>query len=98
MGREYARGGFRYLSLKNNGTGDIELKGVSVYFTAAPTQNLQNYTGYFHSDDELINRIWYAGAYTNRKYHPGSNIIKISRPAFQSLRSHILLKGWVHRS
>ncbi|KUI68226.1 hypothetical protein VM1G_03896 [Cytospora mali] len=64
--REHARGGFRYLTLVNNGTGDIELTGVSVYFTAAPTQDLQAYTGYFHSDDELINRIWYAGAYTNQ--------------------------------
>ncbi|PSS02132.1 alpha-L-rhamnosidase [Coniella lustricola] len=64
--RQHARGGFRYLSLKNNGTGDIELTGVSVYFTAAPTQELQEYTGYFHSNDELVNRIWYAGAYTNQ--------------------------------
>lgn len=67
--REHARGGFRYLSLVNNGTGDIELAGLSVYFTAAPTQDLQAYKGYFHSNDELINRIWYAGAYTNRKFY-----------------------------
>ncbi|CAN8102185.1 unnamed protein product [Discula destructiva] len=64
--REHARGAFRYLSLVNNGTGDVELTGLSVYFTAAPTQDLQNYAGYFHSNDELINRIWYAGAYTNQ--------------------------------
>lgn len=67
VGREYARGGFRYLSLINNGTGDIELAGLSVYFTAAPTQDLQAYSGYFHSNDELLNRVWYAGAYTNRE-------------------------------
>lgn len=64
--REHARGAFRYLSLVNNGTGDIELTGLSVYFTAAPTQSLQDYKGYFHSDDELLNRVWYAGAYTTR--------------------------------
>ncbi|KAJ4390040.1 hypothetical protein N0V93_007513 [Gnomoniopsis smithogilvyi] len=64
--REHARGGFRYLSLINNGTGDISLTGLSVFFTAAPTQELQDYAGYFHSNDELINRIWYAGAYTNQ--------------------------------
>lgn len=68
VNREHARGGFRYLSLVNNGTGDVELTGVSVYFTAAPTQDLQNYAGYFHTNDELVNRVWYAGAYTNRKY------------------------------
>ena len=26
--------------------------------------NLQAYQGYFHSNDELLNRIWYSGAYT----------------------------------
>lgn len=62
----HARGGYRYLSLINNGTEDIVLTGLSVYFTAAPTQDLQGYSGHFHSNDELLNRIWYAGAYTNR--------------------------------
>ncbi|KAJ5661408.1 uncharacterized protein N7477_009024 [Penicillium maclennaniae] len=27
---------------------------------------LRNYNGWFHSDDDLINKIWYAGAYTNQ--------------------------------
>lgn len=27
---------------------------------------LRAYTGYFHCNDDLINRIWYAGAYTNQ--------------------------------
>lgn len=67
--REHARGGYRYLSLINNGTDEIVLTGLSVYFTAAPTQDLESsYTGYFHTNDELINRVWYAGAYTNRGY------------------------------
>jgi hypothetical protein len=64
--RDYARGGFRYLTLVNNGTADIQLSGLAVLYTAAPTQNLRAYTGYFHSSDELLNRIWYAGAYTNQ--------------------------------
>lgn len=66
--RDHARGGFRYLSLINNGTSTITLEGLSVYFTAAPTQDLRAYQGYFHSNDELLNRVWYAGAYTNREY------------------------------
>lgn len=66
--REHARGAYRYLSLINNGTGEIVLTSLSVYFTAAPTQDLESsYSGYFHTNDELINRIWYAGAYTNRE-------------------------------
>lgn len=68
--REHARGGYRYLSLINNGTDEIVLTGLSVYYTAAPTQDLQSsYTGYFHTNDELLNRVWYAGAYTNREYY-----------------------------
>lgn len=58
------RGAFRYLTLVSNSTTSITLKSVSVNYTAAPTQDLQGYTGYFHCDDELINQIWYAGAYT----------------------------------
>ncbi|KAK7734942.1 hypothetical protein SLS53_007719 [Cytospora paraplurivora] len=81
VAREYARGGFRYLTLVNNGTGDIQLKGVSVHYTAAPTQDLKAYTGYFHSNDELINRIWYAGAYTNQLCdidpHHGSALVNV---------------------
>lgn len=64
--RKHARGGFRYLSVINNGTVEVELSELSVSFTAAPTQDLQDYTGYFNSNDELLNRVWYAGAYTNR--------------------------------
>lgn len=65
----HERGGFRYLSLIHNTTGNIEVQQISVYFTPMPhvaDDALQNYTGYFHSDDELLNRIWYAGAYTNQ--------------------------------
>ncbi|KAG9696044.1 bacterial alpha-L-rhamnosidase domain-containing protein, partial [Aureobasidium melanogenum] len=63
--RQHERGGFRYLSLVHNTTGDIEITQVTVEFTPSPTtEDLRNYTGFFHSDDELLNRIWYAGAYT----------------------------------
>lgn len=27
---------------------------------------LRDYSGWFHCNDELINRVWYAGAYTNQ--------------------------------
>ncbi|KAJ0426844.1 Six-hairpin glycosidase [Aspergillus carlsbadensis] len=47
---EQQRGGFRYLTV----------------YTAAPDQNLREYTGYFHSNNNLLNRIWYAGAYTGQ--------------------------------
>jgi hypothetical protein len=69
--RQHERGGFRYLSLVHNTTGDIEITEVTVEFTPSPTtEDLRNYTGFFHSDDELLNRIWYAGAYTIQVRNP----------------------------
>jgi len=63
------RGGFRYLSLVHNSTGNVEVNQITVNYNAMPhwqDDELREYTGYFHSSDELINRIWYAGAYTNQ--------------------------------
>jgi hypothetical protein len=61
------RGGFRYLSLINRGRRPVEVLAVSVNFTAMPhVENSAAYSGYFHSNDEKINRVWYAGAYTNQ--------------------------------
>lgn len=58
---EFLRGSFRYLSIVSNSSAAVEIQSVTVNFTAAPEQDLQAYTGYFHSDDEVLNRVWYAG-------------------------------------
>lgn len=59
------RGGFRYLTVFMNSEGWIDLSGVSLQFTASPEMgDLRNYPNYFLSNDGLLNRIWYAGAYT----------------------------------
>jgi hypothetical protein len=59
------RGGFRYLTLFLDGPGRIDVDGVSADFTAAPLQkNPSAYRGHFLSSDNLLNKIWYAGAYT----------------------------------
>lgn len=66
---QHERGGFRYLSLIHNTTGSIDVEQVSVHFTAMPhfaDDTLKDYTGYFHCNDDLVNRVWYAGAYTNQ--------------------------------
>lgn len=62
---EFDRGAFRYLSLVSNSSAPVEVTSVAVNFTAAPTQELREYSGYFHSDDELLNRIWYAGKFSS---------------------------------
>ncbi|KAG2792522.1 hypothetical protein PC119_g26245, partial [Phytophthora cactorum] len=67
FGREFARGSYRYLTLSTGSSDPIEITGVSTHFTAAPATDddkLREYSGYFYSDDDLLNRIWYAGAYT----------------------------------
>lgn len=59
------RGGFRYLTIVNEGTGSLVLTGVSVGFSPAPgLEDPSAYPNYFYSNDALINRVWYAGAYT----------------------------------
>ncbi|EHK96005.1 hypothetical protein M7I_8318 [Glarea lozoyensis 74030] len=63
--RKYDRGAFRYLSVVSNSSATIDVQGVSVYYTAAPAQDLRGYSGYFHSNDELLNRVWYAVTWYN---------------------------------
>lgn len=59
------RGGFRYLTLFLDSTGWVDLTGVSLAFTPAPDMaDPSAYPNSFSSSDELLNRIWHAGAYT----------------------------------
>ncbi|KAL5359241.1 Six-hairpin glycosidase-like protein [Aspergillus floccosus] len=64
--KKHTRGAFRYMTLVSNTTARVSVNAVRINYTAAPTQDLRAYKGYFHCDDDLINRIWYAGAYTNQ--------------------------------
>ncbi|KAH8585909.1 Six-hairpin glycosidase-like protein [Bisporella sp. PMI_857] len=65
--KKHQRGGFRYMSIWHNSTGTISIDGISVNFTASPEMpDLRAYTGYFESESEKLNRVWYAGAYTNQ--------------------------------
>ncbi|KAM0136265.1 hypothetical protein ACHAO1_004742 [Botrytis cinerea] len=66
--KKQQRGGFRYLNVYHNTTGSVEVSNLTIQYTALPHRaenELRAYTGYFHSNDELVNRVWYAGAYTN---------------------------------
>jgi hypothetical protein len=59
------RGGFRYLTIFLSTAGWVDLTGVSLAFSPAPGKaNPAAYANYFYSSDKLLNRIWYAGAYT----------------------------------
>ena len=60
------RGGFRYLTLFVKGRGaSVRVTGVDLELSFQPTwPNLRAYGGYFHSSDDLLNRIWYSCAYT----------------------------------
>ncbi|CAN9188782.1 unnamed protein product [Alternaria alternata] len=67
MPDEVMRGGFRYMTaflVTNTGT-YVNITDVQLEISFQPTwSNLRAYQGYFHCNDELLNRIWYAGAYT----------------------------------
>ncbi|TIA95957.1 hypothetical protein E3P95_03472 [Wallemia ichthyophaga] len=65
----HLRGAYRYATLFMATPGTVEVSGLSNQFTAAPQvdeDKLREYSGYFYSDDALLNRIWYAAAYTNQ--------------------------------
>lgn len=67
MPDKYLRGGFRYLTvfLITDDLVDVQIEDLSLEIAFKPTwSNLRAYQGYFHSSDELLNRIWYSGAYT----------------------------------
>jgi Bacterial alpha-L-rhamnosidase C-terminal domain/Bacterial alpha-L-rhamnosidase 6 hairpin glycosidase domain len=82
------RGGFRYLTLFLDGPGSIDLDQVSVEFTPAPEQrDLRDYQGWFLCSDHLLNKIWYAGAYTVQLNTGASDTAK-SWPYRQGERDH----------
>ena len=61
------RGGFRYMTafLITKGTTKVTLTDVSLEVGFQPTwSNLRAYEGYFLCCDDLLIKIWYAGAYT----------------------------------
>lgn len=65
MPADKLRGGFRYLTVFLSSAGWVDLNGVSLNFTAVPgVSDPQAYQNYFSSNDDLLNKIWYAGAYT----------------------------------
>ena len=56
---EKERGGFRYLTVVNLGSTEVAIKDLWVHFTAMPhweDDALRDYTGWFHSNDEKLNR------------------------------------------
>ena len=61
------RGGFRYLTVfvANGEAVSLDVLKVELEISFQPDwPNLRAYRGYFHSSDELLNKVWYGGAYT----------------------------------
>jgi alpha-L-rhamnosidase len=59
----YNQGGQRYQLLTITGSGSVTLKQVGITYIADRTQPA-DYGGYFRSNDDVLNRVWYAGVYT----------------------------------
>lgn len=75
MPDENLRGGFRYMTIFASKDMDVKIHNVSVEIAFQPTwKNLRAYQGYFHSSDDLLNKIWYSGAYTlqTNSIHPAT--------------------------
>ncbi|KAI1336993.1 alpha-L-rhamnosidase B [Xylariaceae sp. FL0016] len=66
MPNENLRGGFRHMTLFLLGDDtSVTVDDISLEISFQPTwSNLRAYQGYFHCDDDLLNKIWYSGAYT----------------------------------
>lgn len=66
MPDEKLRGGFRYLTLfLITESASVDISSIELEIGFQPTwSNLRAYQGYFHSSDDLLNKIWYSGAYT----------------------------------
>ena len=65
--KERQRGGFRYMSVWHNSTGSVRISNIGVDVTVDPTAtDLRTYTGSFDSENDKLNRVWYAGAWTNQ--------------------------------
>ncbi|KAH7069615.1 Six-hairpin glycosidase-like protein [Paraphoma chrysanthemicola] len=61
------RGGFRYMTafVTTPSNAWVNITDAQLEISFQPTwANLRAYQGYFYCNDELLNRIWYAGAYT----------------------------------
>jgi hypothetical protein len=57
------QGGERYEMVTLTNPGTVALSSATIKF-ATVLQTASRYRGYFLSDSDLLNRIWYAGAYT----------------------------------
>lgn len=65
MPSDKVRLGFRYLSVFLSTAGQVTFDRIRLDFSAAPTMRVPNrYVGSFASNDQLLNQIWCAGAYT----------------------------------
>jgi hypothetical protein len=63
------RGGFRYLTVflraQANETVALDIDSITLELSFHPTwSNLKACQGYFHCNDEMLNKIWYLDAYT----------------------------------
>lgn len=64
--KDWFRGGFRFLTI--NSKTHVAVSNISCEIGFAPNMpDLRDYSGYFHGSGkqyDLLNRLWYAGAYT----------------------------------
>ncbi|VDC03801.1 unnamed protein product [Peniophora sp. CBMAI 1063] len=89
------RGGFRFLTISLAAGSSVTISNVSLEITFMPdTDDLRAYTGYFYAqdpgqaDEDLLTRVWYAGAYTAQ-----TNIIAVTQGREQLPSTEV---GWLN--
>lgn len=59
----YTQGGERFQTITLTSPGSVTLRGAGINYIADRTQ-AANYGGYFLTNDDALNRVWYSSAYT----------------------------------
>lgn len=83
LGEAHTRGSFRYVTFFVHDGSGVELKDAKVDFNASPDvadNELGNYSGWFHSSDELLNKIFYAAVYTIQLCRIGAGNARFQPP------------------
>ncbi|HTD14875.1 MAG TPA: alpha-L-rhamnosidase C-terminal domain-containing protein [Chthoniobacterales bacterium] len=73
---QYIQGGERFQAITLTTPGTVTLKNVGIRF-AGYRATAANYPGYFVCNSDLLNRVWYSGAYTVQLDQLPANIVPL---------------------
>ena len=91
---QFLRGGFRYLTLFLTSAGSVTLSGVAIEFSPDPERAIPDqYPNYFYSNDDVLNKTWYAGAYTTQMNIIANNQFRQPPPPASNWNNGVAVNG-----